>query len=228
MKRFRRLTKEELDAVHPEFVRFLASEGIAADDWAKKQVHHPEQVDSCLDTFSERFWEGATAAIKYVEHSPSEEDVWVFQFDETSAKLIRCVRAEGSVTWSQGGKRFEQEVTSAIPSIGRPREGDLVHFPLSNTTFEINFVEHENPFYQLGRLYTYQLQCEVFTYSNETVDTGNSIIDELEDDRKGLSGDLVIPTDPSGITAGDNDEMHNLSRSILDFSEKDPFSEGRY
>ena len=125
-------------------------------------------------------------------------------------------------------KRFEQEVTSAIPSIGRPREGDLVHFPLSNTTFEINFVEHENPFYQLGRLYTYQLQCEVFTYSNETVDTGNSIIDELEDDRKGLSGDLVIPLDPSGITAGDNDEMHNLSRSILDFSEKDPFSEGRY
>tara|TARA_R110002012_G_scaffold197517_1_gene366055 strand:- start:88 stop:750 length:663 start_codon:yes stop_codon:yes gene_type:complete len=125
-------------------------------------------------------------------------------------------------------KRFEQEVTAAIPSIGRPKEGDLVHFPLSNTTFEINFVEHENPFYQLGRLYTYQLQCEVFTYSNETIDTGNSIIDKLEDDRKGLSGDLVIPTDPSGITAGDNDEMHNLSRSILDFSEKDPFSEGRY
>lgn len=109
MKRFRRLTKEELDAVRPEFVRYLASEGIAADDWAKKQVHHPEQVDACLDAFSERFWEGATAAIKYVEHSPSEEDVWVFQFDETSAKLIRCVRAEGTVTWSQGGKRFEQE-----------------------------------------------------------------------------------------------------------------------
>ena len=109
MKRLRRLTKEELDAVRPEFVRYLASEGIAADDWAKKQVHHPEQVDACLDAFSERFWEGATAAIKYVEHSPSEEDVWVFQFDETSAKLIRCVRAEGTVTWSQGGKRFEQE-----------------------------------------------------------------------------------------------------------------------
>ena len=109
MKRFRRLTKEELDAVRPEFVRYLASEGIAADDWAKKQVHHPEEVDACLDAFSERFWEGATAAIKCVEHAPSEEDVWVFRFDEMSAQLIRCLRANGSVTWSQGGKKFEQE-----------------------------------------------------------------------------------------------------------------------
>ena len=44
MKRFRLLTKEEFDAVRPEFVRYLASEGIAADDWTKKQAQHPEEV----------------------------------------------------------------------------------------------------------------------------------------------------------------------------------------
>lgn len=125
-------------------------------------------------------------------------------------------------------KRFQQEVTSAIPGITRPREGDLVYFPLSKTTFEINFVEHENPFYQLGRLYTYQLQCEVFTYSNEEVNTGIDAIDKLDEDRKGVSGDITIPLDPTGVTSGDNDVLDNLVSGIFDFSDKDPFSEGRY
>ena len=123
-------------------------------------------------------------------------------------------------------KRFEQEVTSVISTITRPREGDLVYFPLSNTTFEINFVEHENPFYQLGKLYTYQLQCEVFTYSNEDFVTGDTVIDKIESERKGFSGDITIPLDPAGITAGDN-EFFNTN-SVFDFSDNDPFSEGRY
>lgn len=127
-------------------------------------------------------------------------------------------------------KRFEREVTSVLPEVQRPREGDLIHFPLSNTTFEINFVEHENPFYQVGRLYTYALTCEVFTYSNEEIDTGNSIIDELEDSRKGMSGDITIPLDPTGVTSGDNDALSNEANidNIFDFSDRDPFSEGRY
>lgn len=125
-------------------------------------------------------------------------------------------------------KRFTQEITNSIPTITRPREGDLVYFPLSNTTFEINFVEHENPFYQLGNLYTYQLQCEVFTYSNEDFNTGNSVVDEIDKNRKGFSGDIVIPMDPTGITAGDNEAIQSEAANILDFSDKDPFSEGRY
>jgi len=123
-------------------------------------------------------------------------------------------------------KRFEQEITSVIPEITRPKEGDLVYFPLSKTVFEINFVEHENPFYQLGKLYTYQLQCEVFTYSNEDFDTGVESIDDIEDDRKGVSGDVTIPLDPTGNTAGDNDYFS--AYDIFDFSDTDPFSEGNY
>jgi|TARA_B100001093_G_C26638402_1_gene932033 hypothetical protein len=109
MKRFRLLTKEELDAVRPEFVRYLASEGIAADDWTRKQAEHPEEIQACLEDFSQRFWEGATAAIQCIEHSPSEGDLWLFQFEETEAKLIRCLRKGDSITWSEGGKTFEQE-----------------------------------------------------------------------------------------------------------------------
>lgn len=125
-------------------------------------------------------------------------------------------------------KRFEQEITTIISSIKRPREGDLIYFPLSRTMFEINFVEHENPFYQVGKLYSYELQCEVFTYSNEDFNTGDTLIDKLESDRQGLSGDIIIPMDPVGITAGDNDKLQSEGTSIIDFTDKDPFSEGNY
>ena len=50
----------------------------------------------------------------------------------------------------------------------RPREGDLVFFPLGNRLFEVKFVEHEDPFYQFGKLFTYKLTCELFQYSGET------------------------------------------------------------
>jgi hypothetical protein len=62
-------------------------------------------------------------------------------------------------------KRFAEEVTMADPTLIRPREGDLIYFPLSKSLFEINFVEHENPFYPLGKLYSYQITAELFTYS---------------------------------------------------------------
>ena len=124
-------------------------------------------------------------------------------------------------------KRFEQEVTTYQPSIIRPREGDIIYFPLSRTLFEINFVEHENPFYQIGKNYTFILICETFTYNQETMDTGFGEIDTL-DDIAGISGDIVIPKAATGVTLGDNDDLQNFGADIFDFTDTDPFSEGRY
>jgi len=59
----------------------------------------------------------------------------------------------------------------------RPREGDLVYFPLGQRLFEVKFVEHENPFYQLGRNYVYELKCELFEYEDEVIDTSIEEID---------------------------------------------------
>ena len=53
----------------------------------------------------------------------------------------------------------------------RPNEGDLIYFPLSKSLFEIKFVEHENPFYQLGKLFVFKMTCDLFEYSGETFDT---------------------------------------------------------
>ena len=59
----------------------------------------------------------------------------------------------------------------------RPKEGDLVYFPLGDRLFEIKFVEHEKPFYQLQNTYVYELRCELFRYEDEVIATGVEEID---------------------------------------------------
>ena len=109
----------------------------------------------------------------------------------------------------------------------RPNEGDLIYFPLSKSLFEIKFVEHENPFYQIGKNYTFILICETFTYNQETMDTGFGEIDTL-DDIAGISGDIVIPKAATGVTLGDNEDLQDFGADIFDFTDTDPFSEGKY
>ena len=61
--------------------------------------------------------------------------------------------------------------------ITRPKEGDLIYFPLGERLFEIKKVEHEKPFYQLGKNYVYDLSCELYEYENEQI---NTFIDEVD------------------------------------------------
>ena len=61
----------------------------------------------------------------------------------------------------------------------RPNEGDLIYFPLTKSVFEIKFVEHENPFYQLGKLHTFKMTCDLYEYSGEDFNTG---VGELDTD----------------------------------------------
>ena len=61
----------------------------------------------------------------------------------------------------------------------RPKEGDLIYFPLGDRLFEIKFVEHEKPFYQLQKNYVYELRCELFRFEDEVIDTGIDSIDDV-------------------------------------------------
>ena len=65
----------------------------------------------------------------------------------------------------------------------RPNEGDLIYFPLSGSMFEIKFVEHEDPFYQVGKLFVFKMTCELFEYNQEDFDTGIGDIDLIEDEQ---------------------------------------------
>lgn len=92
------------------------------------------------------------------------------------------VRISDQVTFIISRKRFTEAVDDNATLIveGRPNEGDLVHFPLAGKTFEIQFVEHEVPFYQLGKIHVWGLRCELFEYSDEDIDTGVAEVDALE------------------------------------------------
>jgi hypothetical protein len=89
---------------------------------------------------------------------------------EQSATLVVARRR-----WSQFIGRYG---VTTLPN--RPNEGDLIYFPLSGGLFEIKFVQHQDPFYQLGKLYVYKLQVELFQYASEAIDTGIPAIDAFE------------------------------------------------
>lgn len=81
-------------------------------------------------------------------------------------------------------ERYENYITPLITNLPnvelptRPKEGDLIWFPLGDRLFEIKFVEHELPFYQLQKTYVYNLRCELFRYQDEIIATG---IDNIDD-----------------------------------------------
>ena len=63
----------------------------------------------------------------------------------------------------------------------RPKEGDLIFFPFDDSIFEIKYTEFEQPFFQLGRGYVYEITCERFEYSGETFSTGYEDVDDTQD-----------------------------------------------
>ena len=70
----------------------------------------------------------------------------------------------------------------ATTDADRPQEGDLVYHPVFAKMFEINFVDHDEPFYQLDNNPVYKLRCKQFEYSSEVIDTGITTIDAIEGD----------------------------------------------
>ena len=163
------------------------------------------------------------------------------------------VEQRDTMTMSVARWTFEQEVgNESKANIARPREGDVIYFPLNKKLYTINFVEHEPVFYQMGALQFYELRLEMFEYSGERLNTGLYEIDKLET-RRSMdtflksqlvmeTGDPELPihiesgqrillsgyteTDQDDITDSENDFFETNADGFLDFSDGDPFSEG--
>ena len=92
------------------------------------------------------------------------------------------VRIEDKTTFIFSREKFKEKVddSTVLNVEGRPNEGDLIWFPVTKHLFEIKFVEAEKPFYQLGKGYVWECQCELFEYSDEDLDTGIAEIDAIE------------------------------------------------
>jgi len=93
------------------------------------------------------------------------------------------VEIRDQATFVVAKRRWEQLVGVWNNSINnvRPSEGDLIYLPLSKSLFEIRFVEHEQPFYQLNNLPVYELRCELFEYNQEELETGIREIDAIQE-----------------------------------------------
>ena len=104
-RRFRNLTREELQGLELEFARFLASQGMPATEWARISSEEPEHVEALIAEFSTVFWETTTSRLTYLERHDGG-DTWYFKFGETEANLVR-IDPEG--TRFQGAKSYPEE-----------------------------------------------------------------------------------------------------------------------
>ena len=142
----------------------------------------------------------------------------------------------------------------ATTDADRPQEGDLVYHPIFAKMFEINFVDHDEPFYQLDNNPVYKLRCKQFEYASEIIDTGIATIDAIEGDLTTdsrayqislenevgsiqlenaadtgsasfiITEDYIIGDYDTDKTS-QNELFDQLDDTVLDFSESNPFGD---
>ena len=150
------------------------------------------------------------------------------------------VRIQDQVTFIISKRRFTAAVDDNAQLIveGRPNEGDLIHFPMVGKTFEIQYVEHEQPFFQLGKIYTWGLRCELFEYSDEDIDTGVPEVDALQTNfanaigvvmAEGGSGDFTVGelvTGANSNTVAEVKTWDNTTRTLVVINRTGSFRSG--
>ena len=102
----------------------------------------------------------------------------------------------------------------------RPAEGDLLFFPLTGGLFEVKFVQHQDPFYQIGKLYVYKLEVELYRYGGEVIATAEPQIDIFNTLK---SQDVTVNPNPDFVESyGDNTKL-NTEKIGKSFDTKNPF-----
>ena len=158
------------------------------------------------------------------------------------------LQMQEDVTFVGARRRFEQLVShdSNLIVKTRPNEGDLVYFPKVKKIFEISFVDHDDPFYQIHNVPAFKLKCKTFEYSSEDIDTGIAEIDAIETDNSldqlafqlsledgtgallTETGDYIIQEAYVVDTVDENamnDFFDKQDDTILDFTESNPFGD---
>ena len=126
------------------------------------------------------------------------------------------LRITDEITFVVSRRRWEQSANPALNLAvdGRPNEGDLIYFPLTEDLYEIKYVERENPFFQLGKQYFYQLTAEIYEQGADKFDTGIDEIDDVEREfsnittlnvglttRETATGTVVVDTNGNIVSA---------------------------
>lgn len=139
-----------------------------------------------------------------------------------------------SATFIVSRKRFDEELTSQFSEVLEPKTGDLIYYPTTDAVLEIRSVKEESPFYQIGERYVYEIIAQKFSYSHETVDTGISNIDDIEDTFGNNNDTSKIPSDNTDVETEadgsssdgfDDDGTNDRGSGTIVFDEDDPFRE---
>lgn len=142
---------------------------------------------------------------------------------------------------------FNEDVGIA-ENISRPREGDLIYFPLNDKVFEIVFVDKFSMFYPLGATPSYTITCQLFEYTSQRFITGIPAVDKIQktvstnlydwalltEDGLALlteNEDILTVEDYSEDTPDpldQSEEIQTIADGLLDFTETDPYSSGPF
>ena len=87
-----------------------------------------------------------------------------------------------TLSTASGDSNFYIIQDTSATDADRPNEGDVVYHPVLDKMFQVNFVDHDEPFYQLDNNPVYKLRCRLYDYSAEVIDTGIADIDAIEDE----------------------------------------------
>jgi hypothetical protein len=111
--KYTRLTKEQFEELHKEFINFLATQSITADEWTEIKRHKPEAAERELDVFSDLVWQGVLNKVTFLEHiSPNQ--MHLFQCLDKEMRLIALKVKNDSVdlTTKVGFKWFQDNLLS--------------------------------------------------------------------------------------------------------------------
>jgi hypothetical protein len=134
---------------------------------------------------------------------------------------------DGQEMMTMFGDEFQKNATFIVSKrkfsewqIGmiRPREGDLIYMPITNAILEIKFVENESPFFEKGKQYIYELKCQAFEFSYESIATGDITLDQLIVDHVD-----VLNQDTETEVYGDNDDIELDTQADVVFNPSNPF-----
>lgn len=111
--KYSRLSKEQFEELHQEFINFLATQSITADEWKEIKANKPQVAEQELDVFSDLIWEGVLRRVQYIEHI-SPRQLHLFHFTEADMRLIalKINNDEEDLTTSEGFQWFRDNLLS--------------------------------------------------------------------------------------------------------------------
>lgn len=122
--KYARLTKEQFEELHQEFINFLASQSITADEWEDIKINKPGTAEEELDVFSDLVWEGVLNQARYLEHfSPNQ--IYLFKITDIALNLI-AVKVENElidVTTREGYTWLQQNLMDKSVSLYTSSKG---------------------------------------------------------------------------------------------------------